>query len=225
MEHLWSRAVATGGNRWQMRQPRNRLRHAKTVAVGCGPLPRRFHGKEGVDVDLLCPLRSIRGKATGSRTHPALVAIWATTHPAFLPHEAPRDPRPHPRIPATPRSEALLSPRIPAYPGPGRKHHDRPVTPEVAGLSPVAPVQKSCKSTYCVASLDTAATRGPHRRVLEAVPGRRKAIRSPFAYGLFKPDRGEQRRPRTRLRRPRNKTGGHRSLILSFAALLLAHVD
>jgi hypothetical protein len=26
MERLWSRAVATGGNRWQMRRPEKRLR-------------------------------------------------------------------------------------------------------------------------------------------------------------------------------------------------------
>jgi hypothetical protein len=35
---------------------------------------------------------------------------------------------------------ALLSQAIPAYPRPTRRHQDRPVTPEVAGSSPVAPV-------------------------------------------------------------------------------------
>jgi hypothetical protein len=49
MEHLWSPAVATGGNRWQMERPRKRLKKAKTVAVGCDQLPEAFHGKEGVD--------------------------------------------------------------------------------------------------------------------------------------------------------------------------------
>ena len=49
MEHLWSPAVATGGNRWQMERPRKRLQKAKTVAVGCDQLPEAFHGKEGVD--------------------------------------------------------------------------------------------------------------------------------------------------------------------------------
>jgi hypothetical protein len=39
MEHLWSRAVATGGNRWQMGLPRKRLEQAKTVAMGCDQLP------------------------------------------------------------------------------------------------------------------------------------------------------------------------------------------
>ena len=48
MEPLWSRAVATGGNRSQMGKRQERLRRAKTVAVGCDPLPESFHGKEGV---------------------------------------------------------------------------------------------------------------------------------------------------------------------------------
>jgi hypothetical protein len=34
----------------------------------------------------------------------------------------------------------MLPPQIPAYPRSTRKRHDRPVTPEVAGSSPVAPV-------------------------------------------------------------------------------------
>jgi hypothetical protein len=45
MEHLWSRAVATGGNRWQMERPRKWLRQANSVAVGCDRLPRERHGK------------------------------------------------------------------------------------------------------------------------------------------------------------------------------------
>jgi hypothetical protein len=49
MEHLWSRAVATGGNRWQMGLPRKRLEQAKTVAMGCDQLPGPQNGKEGVD--------------------------------------------------------------------------------------------------------------------------------------------------------------------------------
>src|SRR5919106_1549855 len=49
MEHLWSPAGATGGNRWQMGTAQKRLRQAKTVAVGCDQLPESFHGKEGVD--------------------------------------------------------------------------------------------------------------------------------------------------------------------------------
>jgi hypothetical protein len=49
MEPLWSPAVATGGNQWQMERPRKRPKLAKSVAVGCDRLPPRFHGKEGVD--------------------------------------------------------------------------------------------------------------------------------------------------------------------------------
>ena len=49
MEPLWSPAVATGSNRWQMRRPQERLKQAKTVAVGCDWLPGEAHGKEGVD--------------------------------------------------------------------------------------------------------------------------------------------------------------------------------
>ena len=41
-----SQLVATGG-KWEGR--RERLRQAKTVAVGCDQLPELFHGKEGVD--------------------------------------------------------------------------------------------------------------------------------------------------------------------------------
>ena len=47
MERLWSRAVATSGNRSQMERPRKRLNQPKTVAVGCDRSPRECHGKEG----------------------------------------------------------------------------------------------------------------------------------------------------------------------------------
>ena len=45
MERLWSPAVATSGNRWQMREPRKRLEQAKTVATGCDQLPIGAHGR------------------------------------------------------------------------------------------------------------------------------------------------------------------------------------
>ena len=47
MERLWSPAVATGGNRWQIERPRKRLKQAKTVADGCDQLPGPQNGKEG----------------------------------------------------------------------------------------------------------------------------------------------------------------------------------
>jgi hypothetical protein len=46
MEHLRSRAVATGG---KCTPTRNRLNEAKTVGTGCDRLPIGAHGKEGVD--------------------------------------------------------------------------------------------------------------------------------------------------------------------------------
>jgi hypothetical protein len=49
MEHLWSRAGATGGKRWQMGWPRERLEQAQTVATGCDQLRPGLDGKEGVD--------------------------------------------------------------------------------------------------------------------------------------------------------------------------------
>jgi hypothetical protein len=67
-----------------------------------------------------------------------------TEHPALIPQEAPGGSRPRPRIPATTGAESLRFTGIPAYPRSTRKRHDRPVTPEVAGSSPVAPVQ-TCK--------------------------------------------------------------------------------
>jgi hypothetical protein len=49
MEHLWSRAGATGGKRAQIEWPQERLEQAKPVAVGCDRLPIGAHGKEGVN--------------------------------------------------------------------------------------------------------------------------------------------------------------------------------
>jgi hypothetical protein len=49
MEPLWSPAVATRGNGWQMGRPQERLKQAKTAAAGCDRLPETSHGKEGVD--------------------------------------------------------------------------------------------------------------------------------------------------------------------------------
>jgi hypothetical protein len=49
MEHLWSQAVATIGNPWQMGEPREWLEQAKTVATGCDQSPIGSHSKEGFD--------------------------------------------------------------------------------------------------------------------------------------------------------------------------------
>jgi hypothetical protein len=71
----------------------------------------------------------------------AVVTRWATDHPALIPHEPPGSTRPCPRNHATTRAKSPAPPVIPAYPRSARKRHDRPVAPEVAGSSPVAPVE------------------------------------------------------------------------------------
>jgi hypothetical protein len=55
-----SRAVAANGNQWQIATRRVRLNHAKTVAAGCGRLPRQCHGKE--EVRLVCRRRHLQAK-------------------------------------------------------------------------------------------------------------------------------------------------------------------
>ena len=49
--------------------------------------------------------------------------------------------------------KALLTVAIPAYSRSARKHHDRPITPEVAGSSPVAPA-KSPANRHISSQLD-----------------------------------------------------------------------
>ncbi len=71
-------------------------------------------------------------------THRPSFAEATTTHPALIPREVPATSRTGPRIPATLEPEDLLTAVIPADPRATRKRHDRPVTPEVAGSSPVA---------------------------------------------------------------------------------------
>src|SRR5438552_1591675 len=49
MEHLWSPAGATGGNRWQMGHPRKPLKQADPQPVATHGNRIGAHGKEGVD--------------------------------------------------------------------------------------------------------------------------------------------------------------------------------
>src|SRR6266566_10108603 len=49
MEHLWSPAGATSGNRWQMRGPRKWLKQADPQPVATHGNGSRPHGKEGVN--------------------------------------------------------------------------------------------------------------------------------------------------------------------------------
>src|SRR5258708_29457727 len=49
MEHLWSRAGATGGNRSQIEGPRKRLKQADRQPVATSGNGSGAHGKEGVN--------------------------------------------------------------------------------------------------------------------------------------------------------------------------------
>src|ERR1700731_1271335 len=49
MEHLWSPAGATGGNRWQMGRPRKPLKQADPQPVATHGNRFAAHGKEGVN--------------------------------------------------------------------------------------------------------------------------------------------------------------------------------
>ncbi len=65
---------------------------------------------------------------------------WQRRHPALIPQEDAGSSRQSPAIPAT---SGLKRPapwlKSPPNPRSARKRYDRPVTPEVAGSSPVAP--------------------------------------------------------------------------------------
>ena len=70
--------------------------------------------------------------------------------------------------------KALLTEAIPAYSRSARKHHDRPVTPEVAGSSPVAPAQAfACKRAGRVVLRDA---RPRFRGPIVAQSRRRKSL-------------------------------------------------
>jgi hypothetical protein len=105
------------------------------------------------------------------------VSLTASPIPANLPsvHRSGNDriPRPSrrrsPEAPARARQspqdegrKALLSAGIPAYSRPSRNNQDRPVTPEVAGSSPVAPV-KIPANRQVVLSVQTPDRRQLHR--------------------------------------------------------------
>src|SRR5918999_5741229 len=71
------------------------------------------------------------------RLRPLLTAT-TTRHPADIPQEDAGSSRPPRQFPQAHGWKDLLFPGIPAYPRSARNHQDRPVTPEVAGSSPVA---------------------------------------------------------------------------------------
>jgi hypothetical protein len=85
---------------------------------------QRSPAAEGEDGILRTPARSPRGQR--------LIPRSSRTSPP----EAPASPRPSPQRRGL---KDQLTAGIPAYSRSGRKRQDRPVTPEVAGSSPVAP--------------------------------------------------------------------------------------
>jgi hypothetical protein len=82
--------------------------------------------------------------------------------------------------------KALLSRVIPAYPRRARGHHDRPVTPEVAGSSPVAPV-KLPANWHIVLSVLAPDSRRPHKRLFEAARNGQKRAETVVEGHEFKP--------------------------------------
>jgi hypothetical protein len=102
-----------------------------TAEPRCGTPPLGEHAR---------PDSGSPGRGEDRDGMPFPLTIETTPHPALIPHEAAGSSRQYPRIPATAGRKILHLPEIPAYPRPGRKRQDRPVTPEVAGWSPVAPV-------------------------------------------------------------------------------------
>src|SRR5262245_54330866 len=73
--------------------------------------------------------------------HARTSAVCGTGNESFPRTSPRRSSRPNPVIPARPRGESAASASNPRSSPLNPKRHDRPVTPEVAGSSPVAPVQ------------------------------------------------------------------------------------
>ena len=105
---------------------------------------------------------------------PAEFADETTVHPALIPQKGVGRSRRLPAIPAHQRLKAPLSPRIPAYPRSVRNRQDRPVTPEVAGSSPVAPVQKVLQTEIALLAWTTS----PHARHTGACSKRPQDVRN-----------------------------------------------
>ena len=130
----------------QSRQPH---RTGETVATVCDPLPRPQEGEEG-SMRFYIVLKEYRRRlrvripalSLETRLRGPLVA---QTSVGRLAQPCGRQPPLMRKVSAKTRSEAVVVRR--------RSTRTRPVTPEVAGSSPVAPVIASCKSAPFVISL------------------------------------------------------------------------
>ena len=138
------------------------LKQQKSPSAGLfdGRYWARTSGSQFVESELpLLGFRSRRRRQASKRTSFGETrgpCLRARRHPAHIPqrlrscqHRIPPSSRTRPpeapgqtrQSPQRQARKGPLPPAIPAYPRSARKHHDRPVTPEVAGSSPVAPVK------------------------------------------------------------------------------------
>ncbi len=88
--------------------------------------------------------------------------------------------------------KALVTAGIPGYPRSGRKRHDRPVTPEVAGSSPVAPVKVPANRRILL-SAQTPDRGQLHTLSTESTRNGQKTAETPFGSHDFKPILAEGR--------------------------------
>jgi hypothetical protein len=147
------------------------------------------------------------------------VSLTASPIPANLPsvHRSGNDriPRPSrrrsPEAPARARQspqdegrKALLSAGIPAYSRPSRNNQDRPVTPEVAGSSPVAPVKIPAKWHIALSGRTRKSGRLHKRAFGWGRNGRKPTETLP---GVAKTSRSWSRRGRPRSRRATTRNG------------------
>jgi hypothetical protein len=86
-------------------------------------------------------LTFLRKQGAAARLRPMCCSV--RQQPALIPHEVPGSSRPLPVILATPGSESPALAWNPRLFRSGRKYHDRPVTPEVAGSSRLLPLKSS----------------------------------------------------------------------------------
>jgi hypothetical protein len=103
MEPLWSPVVATSRNRSQIGWARKPQKQAKTIAVGCHPLLKEAHGKEG---------SSTQTQAPPSPAAPLTIASRSVASPPTEPGM---------KRPRTFARRAVLTLDAVSYPRPGRK--------------------------------------------------------------------------------------------------------
>jgi hypothetical protein len=109
-----------------------------TPRSACHRSPSAAHGCEGSTDARRPPSSRVERRLLNSSR---VFSPTATSHPAAIPQKVAGRSRPYPQTPPRSGRKALLTAGIPAYPRPGRKRQDRPVTPKVAGSNPVVPVK------------------------------------------------------------------------------------